>query len=88
MNDDVSGWPSALLGEVYAKLTGRTVAVDEADATGVVPTITRVDDRGRYVLVTVRVPRSTSRVEADSLTVDREALLAEVHDRERIRLEE
>jgi hypothetical protein len=88
MYDDVSKWPSALLGEVYTELTGATVTVDEEETTGIVPTIVGVDDRGRYVLVKFRVPRSTSRVETNSAMVDRDDLLAETRERERIHLEE
>lgn len=88
MYDEVGGWPDALLAEVYAELTGRTVVVDEEETTGFVPTIVGVDDRGRYVLVKLRVPRSTSRVETVSANVSREDLVAETRERELIRVEE
>ena len=88
MNDDVTRWPNVLLGEVYTELTGTTVVVDEEETTGIVPTITGVDDRGRYVLVKFRVPRSTSRTETNSAMVQREDLLAETRERDGIHLEE
>ncbi|WP_313691706.1 hypothetical protein [Halorarum halobium] len=88
MNDDVSGWPSALLGEVYTELTGKTVTVEQEETTGIVPNIVGVDDRGRYVHVKFRVPRSTSRAEPNSAMVQRDELLAETHERDAITTEE
>ncbi|WP_435127289.1 hypothetical protein [Halobaculum sp. D14] len=88
MNDDVTRWPTALLAEVYAELTGATVEVDDSEADGVIPTITGVDDRGQYVLVKFRVPQSLSTADTDSAMVQRTDLVNETRDRARVHIDE
>lgn len=87
MSTPVTEWDDKFLGEVYEKLTGKNVEIEEDPAVEMVDVpITSVEERGSNVLVEY-ISMGLTEVQPASVDVSKEVLVEEVERRDTIKPE-